>query len=243
MNELHLFAGAGGGILGGQLLGHTCVCAVEINPYCQRVLLQRQRDGMLPRFPIYGDIKDFPPRTWVYCLDGFVKYWYKPRNSWEQYMAGKLKKLTPEQAEECVRLYERGLSLAPIAQYFGVSRNAMWDLLRRRTAMRSNKRYADENHFFRGGSIANDAAQNLLEKAIQRGIIERSSCCEICGDSGKFKDGRSKIQGHHSDYNKPLEVLWLCQKCHHIWHKNNKPIAKEEMMETPQIDVICGGFP
>jgi hypothetical protein len=47
VNELHLFAGAGGGILGGILLGHTCVCAVEIEPYCRKVLLQRQRDGMV----------------------------------------------------------------------------------------------------------------------------------------------------------------------------------------------------
>ena len=47
MNELHLFAGAGGGILGGIILGHTTVCAVEIEPYCQKVLLQRQRDGIL----------------------------------------------------------------------------------------------------------------------------------------------------------------------------------------------------
>lgn len=52
MNELHLFAGAGGGILGGILCGHSCVCAVEIEPYCRKVLLQRQRDGLLPRFPI-----------------------------------------------------------------------------------------------------------------------------------------------------------------------------------------------
>jgi len=59
LNELHLFAGAGGGILGGMLLGHTCVCAVEIEPYCQEVLLQRQRDGILPRFPIWGDIQTF----------------------------------------------------------------------------------------------------------------------------------------------------------------------------------------
>ena len=63
-NELHLFAGAGGGILGGILLGHTCVCAVEIEPYCQKVLLQRQRDGILPRFPIWGDIKTFDGKPW-----------------------------------------------------------------------------------------------------------------------------------------------------------------------------------
>ena len=64
MNELHLFAGAGGGILGGMLLGHTPVCAVEIEPYCRKVLLQRQRDGILPRFPIWDDVKTFDGRPW-----------------------------------------------------------------------------------------------------------------------------------------------------------------------------------
>lgn len=64
MNELHLFAGAGGGILGGMLLGHTCVCAVEIEPYRRKVLLQRQRDGILPRFPIWDDIRTFDGRPW-----------------------------------------------------------------------------------------------------------------------------------------------------------------------------------
>lgn len=64
MNELHLFAGAGGGILGGHLLGHTCVCAVEIDKYCRRVLLQRQRDGVLPRFPIWDDIRTFDGTPW-----------------------------------------------------------------------------------------------------------------------------------------------------------------------------------
>lgn len=64
MNELHLFAGAGGGILGGMLLGHTCVCAVEIEPYPRAVLFQRQRDGILPRFPIWDDICTFDGNPW-----------------------------------------------------------------------------------------------------------------------------------------------------------------------------------
>ena len=64
MNELHLFAGAGGGILGGELLGHTCVCAVEIEPYPRKVLFQRQRDGILPRFPIWDDITTFDGNPW-----------------------------------------------------------------------------------------------------------------------------------------------------------------------------------
>jgi DNA (cytosine-5)-methyltransferase 1 len=64
MNELHLFAGAGGGILGGILLGHTPVCAVEIEPYARKVLLQRQRDGILPRFPIWDDVTTFDGKPW-----------------------------------------------------------------------------------------------------------------------------------------------------------------------------------
>lgn len=59
MNELHLFAGAGGGILGSILLGHRPVCAVEIEAYPRKVMLQRQRDGILPRFPIWDDITTF----------------------------------------------------------------------------------------------------------------------------------------------------------------------------------------
>ena len=159
-------------------------------------------------------------------------------------MAGKLKKLTKEQAEECVRMYDAGLSLGQVAGYFGVSRQAMWDLLRRRTKLRPQQRYGKENHFYRGGPSEDDHAQNLLEEAVERGILARKQTCEECGSSGCFRDGRTKIQAHHCDYNKPLDVMWLCQKCHHNWHKHNRAKPKEVMQELPEnIDVISGGFP
>lgn len=59
MYELELFAGAGGEILGKNLLGHTTVGAVEIEPFCRKVLLQRQRDLCCPMFPIWDDIRTF----------------------------------------------------------------------------------------------------------------------------------------------------------------------------------------
>ena len=59
MYELELFAGAGGGILGKNLLGFQTVGAVEIEPYCRKVLLQRQRDQCLPVFPIWDDVRTF----------------------------------------------------------------------------------------------------------------------------------------------------------------------------------------
>lgn len=51
------------------LLGHTCVCAVEIEPYPRKVLLQRQRDGILPKFPIWDDVTTFDGRPWKGRVD------------------------------------------------------------------------------------------------------------------------------------------------------------------------------
>ena len=64
MNELALFAGAGGGILGGQLLGWRTVCAVENDEYARGVLLARQNDGRFDPFPIWDDVRTFDGRPW-----------------------------------------------------------------------------------------------------------------------------------------------------------------------------------
>lgn len=69
MNELALFAGAGGGILGGHLLGWRTVCAVEWEPYAASVLAQRQNDGLLPPFPIWDDVQSFDGRPWRGVVD------------------------------------------------------------------------------------------------------------------------------------------------------------------------------
>jgi DNA (cytosine-5)-methyltransferase 1 len=64
MNELALFAGAGGGILGGHLLGWRTICAVEWDAYAASVLVARQNDGCLPPFPIWDDVQTFDGRPW-----------------------------------------------------------------------------------------------------------------------------------------------------------------------------------
>ena len=56
---LHLFAGAGGGILADELLGFRPIGAVECDSYCRRVLLNRQADGCLHRFPVWDDVCTF----------------------------------------------------------------------------------------------------------------------------------------------------------------------------------------
>jgi DNA (cytosine-5)-methyltransferase 1 len=69
MNELALFAGAGGGILGGKLLGWRTICAVEWMPYPASVLCARQNDGFLESFPIWDDIQTFDGRPWRGIVD------------------------------------------------------------------------------------------------------------------------------------------------------------------------------
>ncbi len=69
MNELALFAGAGGGILGGHLLGWRTVCAVERDAYAAQVLAQRQNDGALKAFPIWSDVCSFDGRAWRGLVD------------------------------------------------------------------------------------------------------------------------------------------------------------------------------
>lgn len=64
LRELALFAGAGGGILAGTLLGWRTVCAVEIEPFCREILMARQRDGILPHFPVFEDVRRFDGKPW-----------------------------------------------------------------------------------------------------------------------------------------------------------------------------------
>lgn len=56
-------------------------------------------------------------------------------------------------------------------------------------------------------------AQLIFKAALKSGKIKRQPC-EICGDPNS--------QGHHEDYDKPLDVLWRCDKHHKKLHKEKK---------------------
>lgn len=58
-------------------------------------------------------------------------------------------------------------------------------------------------------------AHNKVWELIKNGKIQKQPC-ELCGSE--------MAEAHHDNYNKPLEIRWLCKKCHAEWHKNNKPI-------------------
>jgi DNA (cytosine-5)-methyltransferase 1 len=72
MNELSLFTGAGGGVLGTKLLGWRTVGYVEWEKYCQKIIEQRIKDGFLDEAPIFGDIDHFIESGAAKKYAGFV---------------------------------------------------------------------------------------------------------------------------------------------------------------------------
>jgi len=66
------------------------------------------------------------------------------------------------------------------------------------------KRYKEQN-------LEKIKTQKLLQYAVKKGYVIKPAYCEKC-----FVN--CKPQGHHKDYSKPLEVMWLCPKCHKEIH-------------------------
>ena len=63
---MHLFAGAGGGLLCDLILGHDPIIAVEWDPYCCAVLRERAADGWWPELRVHeGDVRMFDPSPYA----------------------------------------------------------------------------------------------------------------------------------------------------------------------------------
>lgn len=62
------------------------------------------------------------------------------------------------------------------------------------------------------------AAHSAVAKAIADGDLVKPDRCEQCGKKPKRP---SLLHGHHADYERPLDVEWLCPKCHKTRHPSN----------------------
>ena len=60
---------------------------------------------------------------------------------------------------------------------------------------------------FKAANPEKAAAHQVVASAIRRGHLTRPSVCSAC-----LKTAR--IDAHHADYTKPLDVKWLCRRCH-----------------------------
>lgn len=64
-------------------------------------------------------------------------------------------------------------------------------------------------------------ARSVLRTALCRGIIQKEPCC-ICGST-------KAIEAHHTDYNKPIDVMWMCRSHHRAWHRVFAPENSESL--------------
>ena len=55
-------------------------------------------------------------------------------------------------------------------------------------------------------------AKSKVRRACEIGVLIKPSICQSC-------NSKEKLEGHHKDYSKPLEVIWLCRKCHKKNHR------------------------
>jgi hypothetical protein len=64
-------------------------------------------------------------------------------------------------------------------------------------------------------------ARSILNVAVKSGKIKRQPC-ERCGST-------YRVHGHHEDYYKPLDVIWLCPICHGKRHREINDAKRESV--------------
>jgi hypothetical protein len=84
-----------------------------------------------------------------------------------------------------------------------------YDRRRAKTPDRKEKLAINASRWRRENPIAYHA-HITLNNAVRDKKVIKTPCC-ICGTT-------ENVHGHHKDYGKPLDVNWLCAKCHQRIH-------------------------
>lgn len=217
LRELALFAGAGGGILGGHLLDWTTVCAVECDPYAASVLVQRQNDNVIEPFPIWNDVCTFDGKPWrgkvdiisggfpcqdISCAGKGAGIENGHRSGLWREFARTIREIRPQYAfvENSPLLIRRGIEIV-LRDLSEMGYDVAWCVLgandigapheRKRIWMLAQSRNAD----------GDDARE-------EQGVSERESCAESCGISSKGNGGGyGTLSNSASNGRNALELL------------------------------------
>lgn len=159
-----------------------------------------------------------------------------------------LRKLTEEQVEEAIRMYQSGLSLAKCAEPFGVSRQSMHDLLKRRIELRDRiealPRLTDEERS-KVQEKRNRALKRYrtrakrITKAQLDAVKERDRVCvEVRGTGCRCRSHSAGDEGRANRNGQPPVPLQV------LPHRQiSERLEGGEPKGSHAIDIVCGGFP
>ena len=93
---------------------------------------------------------------------------------------------------------------------------------RKETCKRYYENHKDEESLRMKKYLENNQEKYTAHLAVQRAVRNNKlepQPCEVCG--------KTKTEAHHDDYDKPLEIRWLCHKCHMVYHAKERRIDGE----------------
>ena len=112
--------------------------------------------------------------------------------------------------KECTRIYQRKWESESRKKRDGAKR---WKI-HRRDQLRHPARVREAQNRHRARHPEKARARRALASAVRRGEIQKPTVCPRCGSAVQTQH----MHGHHRDYSKPLDVEWLCRKCHLAEH-------------------------
>jgi hypothetical protein len=144
----------------------------------------------------------------TYCkIEKHVKEFYKKKNGLYGVHAECKKclksknKIYRKENPDKIRIRDRIYS-ARLKEQYGKSLNRSHVRMSERSLI-GFERYSEKKMQLLAGS--------LLNYAVRIELIEKPQKCSNCHKE-------REIQGHHSDYSKPLQVIWVCVECHAKLH-------------------------
>jgi hypothetical protein len=118
----------------------------------------------------------------------------------------KWRKENPEEAKEAAEKYKAWRLANPDRRKQSRDKwNESHPALVRVYARKANKKWSKANLDKRNANL-------LVHRAIEKGLLIKGTKCQRCGMDNCV------ICAHHQDYSKPLDVDWVCHKCHSIIH-------------------------
>ena len=122
--------------------------------------------------------------------------------------------------KQCQREYDKSRANNPdrVAARAAYARTERGKEARRRAQAKyaeSHREEATERcREYRRNNPKKSRAHDLVAYAMKTGVLTRKPC-EVCGQKSDV--------AHHDDYDRPLEVRWLCAAHHRQWHVENGP--------------------